>query len=219
MNQLAIWGGGDQARVLESYIQELGLITKIQRFDPEYVSQLRKSGEASHLEEFRGILETFDKFIVGVAGGLGFTRYSIAVRLQEIGLSPFSFFHNTAFIDSTAEISAGVQVLPCATIGKFVTVGEQVIVNTSASIDHDSHIGRGVHIMGSAAVAGRVTVCDFATVGTNATVLPRITIGSGSIIGAGAVVTKSTQDMGIYAGVPARKIGETEFQFEPSMII
>lgn len=76
-----------------------------------------------------------------------------------------------------------------------------------------------MHIMGSASLAGRVTVCDFASIGTNATILPWVKIGLGCVIGAGAVVTKSTEEMGIYVGVPAREIGETEFQLDLSMLV
>ena len=219
MDRLAIWGVSDQGRILESYIHELGLNKRVGMFNPEKVSELRKSAEFKQLEDFTSNLKTYDEFIVGVGGILGFTRFSIAVRLQELGLSPFSFFHKTAFIDPTTKLSPGAQVMPCATIGKFVSIGEQSIVNTSATIDHDSVIGNGVHIMGSAALAGRVTVRDFASIGTNATILPRVTIGLGCVIGAGAVVTKSTDDMGIYVGVPARKIGETEFQLDMSMLV
>ena len=44
--------------------------------------------------------------------------------------------------------------------------------------------------------------------GVNAVVLKGVTIGSGAIVGAGAVVTKSVPAGEIWAGIPARKIGE-----------
>ena len=43
-------------------------------------------------------------------------------------------------------------------------------------------------------------------IGANATILPGVIIREGSIIAAGAVVTKSTEQYGVYGGVPAKYI-------------
>ncbi len=45
-------------------------------------------------------------------------------------------------------------------------------------------------------------------IGCNATILPGVIIGDGVIIAAGSVVTKNLDAYCIYAGVPAKKIGE-----------
>ena len=45
-------------------------------------------------------------------------------------------------------------------------------------------------------------------------VLKDVTIGLGAVVGAGAVVTKSVPAYEIWAGVPARKIGQ-RFKQEP----
>ncbi len=42
--------------------------------------------------------------------------------------------------------------------------------------------------------------------GVHCVVIGKIEIASGCVIGAGAVVTKSTEQNSVYAGVPARKI-------------
>lgn len=44
-------------------------------------------------------------------------------------------------------------------------------------------------------------------IGNRVTFLENIEIGDGAVIGTGAVVTKNVEPYGIYAGVPARKIG------------
>jgi acetyltransferase-like isoleucine patch superfamily enzyme len=48
----------------------------------------------------------------------------------------------------------------------------------------------------------------FVTLGTNSIVLPGLTIGEGAVTGAGSLVTKDLEPWGIFAGSPARKIGE-----------
>lgn len=44
-------------------------------------------------------------------------------------------------------------------------------------------------------------------IGHGATIVGSLSIAQGSVIAAGAVLTKSTEQYGIYAGVPAKKIG------------
>ncbi len=38
--------------------------------------------------------------------------------------------------------------------------------------------------------------------------MPGVTLAKGTVIGANAVVTKDTEEYAIFAGVPARKIGD-----------
>lgn len=51
-------------------------------------------------------------------------------------------------------------------------------------------------------------VSEGAFIGSNAIILPGVTIGEFAVIGAGAVVTHDVPAREIWAGVPARKIGE-----------
>ncbi len=55
---------------------------------------------------------------------------------------------------------------------------------------------------------GPVIVGDRVWVSCRTVILPGVTLGEGAVIAAGAVVTKDAEPFGIYAGVPARKIGE-----------
>jgi acetyltransferase-like isoleucine patch superfamily enzyme len=44
-------------------------------------------------------------------------------------------------------------------------------------------------------------------IGAQCLVCDNVTIATGCVIGGGSVVTRSTEPFGIYAGVPAKKIG------------
>jgi acetyltransferase-like isoleucine patch superfamily enzyme len=45
-------------------------------------------------------------------------------------------------------------------------------------------------------------------IGAGARILDGVTVAHGTVVAAGAVLTRSTEPFGIYAGVPARKIGD-----------
>jgi acetyltransferase-like isoleucine patch superfamily enzyme len=57
---------------------------------------------------------------------------------------------------------------------------------------------------------GPISVGSHVFIGANATILYDVCIGDRVIIAAGALVNKNLPSDGVYAGVPARKIGEFE---------
>jgi acetyltransferase-like isoleucine patch superfamily enzyme len=54
---------------------------------------------------------------------------------------------------------------------------------------------------------GPIVIENDVWIGAHCLICDNVTIATGSVIGGGAVVTKSTEPFGIYAGVPAKKIG------------
>ena len=56
-------------------------------------------------------------------------------------------------------------------------------------------------------LGGRLTVGNDVYIGANSTIMP-VNLGEGCVIGAGSFVNKDTEPYGIYAGSPAKKIGE-----------
>ena len=54
--------------------------------------------------------------------------------------------------------------------------------------------------------AGEIVVEDNVWIGGGATILQAVTISEGTIIASGSVVTKTTEEYGIYGGIPAKLI-------------
>lgn len=107
-----------------------------------------------------------------------------------------------------AEIGAGTVVLHGAIVNAGARVGENCILNTACVVDHDVFIGSHSHISTGALLNGGVNIGEECFIGSGAVVIQGIGIASGSVIGAGAVVTSDIIESGVYAGVPARKIGD-----------
>lgn len=85
-----------------------------------------------------------------------------------------------------------------------IEVGRNVIIGSFAVISAHA-------VEGDTVVLSPVKIGDGATIGVRSLILPGVNIGAGAIVGAGAVVTKNTTipPGEIWAGVPAKKIGET----------
>ncbi len=52
-----------------------------------------------------------------------------------------------------------------------------------------------------------VTIGNRCWISSNTIILPGVTIDNGCVIACGAVVTKDCDEYGVYAGIPAKKIG------------
>jgi acetyltransferase-like isoleucine patch superfamily enzyme len=86
-------------------------------------------------------------------------------------------------------------------------VGNYVMVAYFAKIITDSHLyEKDKPMIKQEVVRKPIVIEDDVWIGTGATVMLSKILKKGSIIGANAVVTKDTEEFGIYGGVPAKLI-------------
>jgi acetyltransferase-like isoleucine patch superfamily enzyme len=57
-------------------------------------------------------------------------------------------------------------------------------------------------------ISAPIIIGDNVWIGLNVTILMGVEVGEGAVIASGAVVTKDCEPWGVYAGIPAKKIGE-----------
>ncbi len=115
--------------------------------------------------------------------------------------------HPDATVSPHALLGRGCFVAARAVIAPLASLGTGVIVNHGAVIDHDATVGEFSHIAPNATLGGGVRVGRRVLVGGGAVVLPGLRICDDVTIGAGAVVAAAITEPGIYAGVPARRVG------------
>jgi maltose O-acetyltransferase len=86
-----------------------------------------------------------------------------------------------------------------------IEIGENVSLGPEATVLTLGHDPRSLEF---ADKGGPVIIEDHCWIAYRATVLPNVTLARGTVLGAGSVLTKDTDPYGIYAGVPAIKVGE-----------
>lgn len=98
-----------------------------------------------------------------------------------------------------------------------ITIGNHVRLGSGAKIyDTDFHsldpYERTATPERGIAKTKPIIISDYAFIGADSFVLKGVTIGKGAVIGAGSIVTKNVPDFEIWAGNPAKKIGEVKRQ-------
>lgn len=205
---LVLLGAGGHAKVLLSLARACG---------HDVLGVCDPSLAASGDEYWRGIkvlggddaLEQMDVTQVGLINGVGQTAGGqVRRRLYERWrLHGFRFpvlIHPFAWVDPTAVLAEGVQVMCGAVIQADTTVGGNTIVNTRASLDHDCRVGAHVHLAPGTTVCGGVCLADEAFLGCGATILPGVNIGLGAIVGAGTVALRDVPARGKLIGPSPR---------------
>lgn len=207
MKKILIWGASGHAKTILSHM-DYSKYEVIAFIDKNKKNSSFKG--ISVCNSFESLSDRVDLknlyFIIAIGGDKGAERIEIHDTLVEKGLKPLTFIHPEAWVDKTATIMEGAQILGMAAVSAEVVIGPQTIINTNATVDHETTIGAGCHIMPAATIAGCCNIDDLCTIGSNATILPRISICRESIVGAGAVLTKNIVKKGVFVGIPAKEV-------------
>jgi acetyltransferase-like isoleucine patch superfamily enzyme len=106
---------------------------------------------------------------------------------------------NNVFIGNSCEFN----------IRKKITIADNTLIASGCKfIDHDHGIDKADLIRNQNGPELEIEIGEDVWLGVNVVVLKGVKIGNGAIIAANALVNKSVAPYEIWAGVPAKKIGE-----------
>ncbi len=189
---LLIFGGGGHGKSVIELVRAVGSYQVVGIIDDGMpvgrdIYGVPVLGGAKDLVEWykRGV-----HLAVNAVGGIG----NVAVRLKIFDILSNSGFvcptivHPTAWVEQSAVLEAGVQVLAQAYVGSSVRIGFGSLINLGAIIAHDCVLGKVVNLSPGATLAGNVRVEDHAQIGMRATVNLQITVGMGAMLGNGCTV-------------------------------
>jgi sugar O-acyltransferase (sialic acid O-acetyltransferase NeuD family) len=210
-NEVIIWGGTGQAKVVRPIIEyHGGKVIAVFDDTPGLPSPFDDVPIYQGLDAFYSWISPRDRsdlgFCVAIGNPHGRVRLKIDAVLRSYKLQPVTVVHPNACIASGVSVGAGSQVMAGAVISELVRIGRQCIINTNASVDHEDFLDDGVEVAPGATLCGLVELGVNSWIGAGATVLPRIKIGPDAIVGAGAVVTQDVPAGVTVVGVPARPI-------------
>ncbi len=189
---ILVYGGGGHGKSVIDLLRTLGCYHIVAVLDDGLtpgstvlgVPVLGGAGKLPHLFA-QGVHQA-----VNAVGGIGNlpVRKKVFQDLKNAGFNFPTIVHPTAFVESSAELSNGIQVFPQAYIGSDVHCGFGAIINSGAIVSHDCVLGDYVNLSPGAILAGEVNVGSNVLIGMGATVNLRVNIGVGARIGNGATI-------------------------------
>lgn len=215
---VVIMGAGGHAKVLLSLLRALQMPVK-GVCDPALSAMTGGVWRGVPIlggdEVLQGISPT-DVLLVNGVGQLasGTRRQALYETLTAQGYAFPSLIHPAAWVDESATLEEGVQVMAGAIIQADVRVGSNSIINTGAAVDHDCIIGRHTHVAPSAVLCGNVVTGDASFIAAGATVIQGITIGESAIVGAGVTVVRDVPAGQVVLGAAVR-IKESKHNVQP----
>jgi acetyltransferase-like isoleucine patch superfamily enzyme len=92
--------------------------------------------------------------------------------------------------------------------GRIEIGDDSLIASGCIFVDHDHGTIKGQAMGGQYQESYPIRIGTGAWIGANSVILKGVEVGEGAVVGAGSIVTKSIPSNEIWAGNPARKIGE-----------
>lgn len=131
-------------------------------------------------------------------------RKNIYNQGKEKGYEFISYVSSKATVCDN-KIGDNCFILEDNTLQPFTEIGNNVVMWSGNHIGHHGKIEDHVFFTSHVVLSGHCHVKERAWFGVNSTIRDGLTIGEGSLIAMGAVITKSTDDDGLYMGTPATK--------------
>ena len=133
-------------------------------------------------------------------------RNEISNYLDSRLLPLHTFIHPTAYVCSTATISAGVFIGPFAGVFMHAIINAHVILAPYTQCSHYSVINKNSELFPRAAIAGHSIIGENCLIGMNSTITDHVIVCDNVFIGANSAVSKNITTPGKYIGFPrARK--------------
>lgn len=203
MSRIVIFGVGDYARILATYLDqdsphEVVAFTVHERYL-----------DSPHLLDrpviaFETLAERFGPADVQMMVAIGFSgvnrrRSEMVEECRGMGYTLASYVCSKAITWDGLAPGDNTVIFEANVIQPFVSIGSNVILWSGNHIGHDTVIEDDVFIASHVVVSGNCRIGRRSFVGVNATFRDGITVAPDCIIGAGAVIMKDTQPGEVYA--------------------
>lgn len=203
IQEIGILGGGGQADEIESFL-DAGVRVQFRALDCEYLD----TRNPVHIDIANPTKQQQQLPVIPAIGAPLIRKKLVTVWS---GSNYEAIVHRSAVVDTSAAIGEGVVVAPGSIVTTGVSIGSYSIINVGATISHNCSLGEYATIGPGVHLGGNVTLGEGVFIGIGAVVKNGVAIASGVVIGAGAAVLHDiTEENAVYAGVPARKIGQND---------
>lgn len=147
---------------------------------------------------------------VQVADDVSF-GHNVLVR-ENVSIKRGTKIGTSVVIDGSSKIGARVSVQTGVYICTYSTIEDGVFLGPCCVFTNDKYVyQKPFSLVGPIVKRG-------ASIGANALLFPGITVGEGAVVGAQAMVNSDVPPRTIFAGIPAKKIGDVPEEWRSSLL-
>lgn len=206
MNDLVIIGGGRAGRFANTLAASCN-VNVIGFLDDtfcvgELIDQVKVLGGTQDILKIADTTEC--QFFISITSKK--VRRDLYNRIREYGLELLTIIHPSVVVYPGAHIGEGVLIQPFCTIQTGAVINHNVIIEEMCAIGVDVNIGCHSVIAPGVSLTGGAKVGEDCFIGTNSCINPEVTMRNGSVLGSGSTLISDTEELGVYAGAPAKKI-------------
>lgn len=203
--KVVLLGAGGHAKMLVSILQRQGIhiaaVCAPQRPESALFSSIPYLASDDDVLQF-----PVDQFMLinGIGALPGQTlRRSLYEHFSALGYQFSSVIADSAIIDNSAQLGAGVQIMPGAIVNADTQLAPNVLVNSGAIIEHDCVVQTHSVISPGAILCGGVECGENSYIGAGATVIQGLSVGVNALVGAGSTLVCNLLDnQKIYSAQP-----------------
>ena len=197
-SSVIVFGAGGHGKTLIELIREAGQLELVGVVDDRLArgSDVLGIPVLGNRDDLASIRRDGIGLAVNAIGGISnmASRVEVSQALAARGFVLPALVHPTAFVEASASIGEGAQILAHSYVGSDAVVGKGVIVNTGAVVSHDCVLGDHVNLSPGCLLAGGITVGEATLLGMGVTTYLGIDIGANVRVGNGAIITAPVPD-------------------------
>jgi sugar O-acyltransferase (sialic acid O-acetyltransferase NeuD family) len=172
-----------------------------------------------HFEDIERLYSPIDyKAFVAVSyTQLNRVRRRLYEETRSKGYECVSYVSSRAFVWRNAEIGDNCFIFENNVVQYAVKIGNNVVLWSGNHIGHRTVIRNHVFVSSHVVISGYCDIGEHCFFGVNSSIADHITIADDCLVGAGAVIHKDTKARTVYAGNPAKPIGDSFTSFGVKM--
>jgi len=210
MKPLIIFGLGDIAQIAKYYFETDSEYTPV-AFTVESAYMSNDTFEELPVLPFESISETYkpgevDVFIAVSYADMNRLRERIFHSIKKKGYTLASYISSACTYRSQFPPGENAFIFEDNTIQPFVRIGDNVTLWSGNHIGHHSTIASHNFVSSHVVISGHCQINSHCFLGVNATLAHKVELAKGTLLGAGVVISKNTEENGVYVAARPTKL-------------
>jgi sugar O-acyltransferase (sialic acid O-acetyltransferase NeuD family) len=218
MRPLVIFGLGDIAQIAKYYFDTDSDYTPV-AFTVESKYMVGDTFEELPIVPFEELLNQYPPgevyvFIAVSYADMNRLRERIFYALKDKGYALASYISSSCTYRSQYPPGENAFIFEDNTIQPFVKIGDNVTLWSGNHIGHHSTIESHNFVSSHVVISGHCHINSHCFLGVNATLAHEVTLAAGTLLGAGVVISKNTDEDGVYVSARPTKISKSSSEIK-----